>query len=157
MRSRTGRRFRRWPSHARTPNGIVLSPDEQRLYVSETWTRKIVYYELSGPGQIVPNPNTMMDTSYLLTAAIPSQAGLDSIRIDEEGNVYVVSVAPQGFNMSTRGGITVVSPPQTPGGKGRFWSISNSTSGRWTRFHPTSVSARRTVKPRSSRWAVRAE
>ena len=72
------------------PNGIVLSPDEQRLYISETWTRKIVYYELSGPGQIVPNPNTIMDTSYLLTAAIPSQA-VDSIRIDEEGNVYVVS------------------------------------------------------------------
>jgi gluconolactonase len=104
----------------RAPNGIALSPDEKRLYVSESFTRRIIYYELSGPGQIVPNPNTMMDTSYLLTAAIPFQAGLDSIRTDEEGNVYAASFAPQGNNMNTRGGITVVSPPQTPGGEGKI-------------------------------------
>ena len=102
------------------PNGIALSPDEKRLYVSESFTRRIIYYELSGPGQIVPNPNTMMDTSYLLTAAIPFQACLDSINIDEEGNVYAASYTPQGNNMNTRGGYTVVSPPQTPGGEGKI-------------------------------------
>ncbi len=102
-----------------SPNGIVLSPDEKRLYVAETWTRRVVYYELSGPGQIVPNPNTIVDSSYLLTAAIPYQAALDSMTIDEEGNLYVISILPQGWNPNTRGGITVISPPQSPGGEGK--------------------------------------
>jgi gluconolactonase len=102
-----------------SPNGIVLSPDEKRLYVAESWTRRVLYYELSGPGQIIPNPITVGDSSYLLTAAIPFQAALDSMTIDEEGNVYVISILPQGWNPNSRGGITVISPPQEPGGEGK--------------------------------------
>ncbi len=91
------------------PNGIALSLDEKRLYVAETYTRRILYWELSGPGQIKPNPRTE-DGAYLLTAKIPFEANLDSMNMDEEGNLYVTSFLPYGLDDNTRGGITVVSP-----------------------------------------------
>lgn len=93
----------------KSPNGIALSPDEKRLYVAETWTRLIYYWELDGPGKIKPNPNTA-DGSYLLTSKIPYQAGLDSMSMDEEGNLYAISILPHGWDPNSRGGITVVSP-----------------------------------------------
>jgi gluconolactonase len=91
------------------PNGIALSPDDSRLYVAETYARWILYWELASPGVIKPNPNTL-DGSYLLTADIPGQGTLDSMAVDEEGNVYAATMLPQGPNPAIPGGITVVSP-----------------------------------------------
>lgn len=91
------------------PNGIALSPDDSRLYVAETYARWILYWELSSPGVIKPNRNTL-DGSYLLTAEIPGQGTLDSMAVDEEGNVYAATMLPQGPNPAVPGGITVISP-----------------------------------------------
>lgn len=91
------------------PNGIALSPDGKRLYVAETYTRRILYWTLSGPGEIARNPATL-DGSYLLTAAIPGQGILDSMAIDEEGNVYVATMLPKGADPATNGGITIITP-----------------------------------------------
>jgi gluconolactonase len=91
------------------PNGIALSPDDSRLYVAETYARWILYWELASPGVIKPNPNTL-DGSYLLTADIPGQGTLDSMAVDEEGNVYAATMLPQGPNPAIPGGITVISP-----------------------------------------------
>ena len=91
------------------PNGIALSPDESRLYIAESWTRRILFWELSRPGVIKPNPATL-DGSYLLTSKIPFQAGLDSMNMDRDGNLYAVSMLPNGTDPNARGGITVVSP-----------------------------------------------
>ena len=38
------------------PNGIALSPDGTRLYVAETYTRRVLSWNLAGPGRIAPNP-----------------------------------------------------------------------------------------------------
>jgi gluconolactonase len=91
------------------PNGIALSPDDKRLYVAETYARWILYWELSAPGVILRNPNTF-DGSYLLTAAIPFQGTLDSMAVDEKGNVYVATMLPHGQDPAVPGGITVISP-----------------------------------------------
>jgi gluconolactonase len=91
------------------PNGIALSPDDGRLYVAETYARWILYWELSAPGVIKKNPNTL-DGSYLLTADIPGQGTLDSMAVDEEGNVYVATMLPRGQDPEIPGGITVISP-----------------------------------------------
>ncbi len=94
----------------RSPNGLALSPDESRLYVAESWTRRILYWNLSGPGKIDRTGTKTLDGSHLLTASIPFQAGLDSMSIDEQGNLYAVSILPNGPDPTARGGITVVSP-----------------------------------------------
>ena len=91
------------------PNGIALSPGGRRLYVAETYTRRILFWDLSGPGQLAPNPQTL-DGSHLLTAAIPGQGILDSMRVDAEGNVWVATMLPSGADPRTNGGLTIVSP-----------------------------------------------
>jgi gluconolactonase len=91
------------------PNGILLSPAGDRLYVAETYNRWIVYWDLQGPGAIKPNP-TNIDGCRLLTAAIPGCGGLDSMAMDERGNLYAITIMPEGQNPLSRGGITVVSP-----------------------------------------------
>lgn len=91
------------------PNGILLSPRGDRLYVAETYNRWIVAWDLDAPGQIRPNPRSF-DGSHLLTADIPGCGGLDSMAMDEAGNLYAVTILPHGLDALTSGGITVVSP-----------------------------------------------
>ena len=91
------------------PNGIALSPKEDRVYAALTYTRQVVYWELEGPGKIKPNPATM-DGSHLLSAKLPGQAILDSMAIDEDGNVYVATMLPDGNTPMSNGGIAVISP-----------------------------------------------
>ncbi|MGB7452334.1 MAG: SMP-30/gluconolactonase/LRE family protein [Lysobacterales bacterium] len=93
------------------PNGIGLSPKEDRLYATLTYARQVVYWKLDkdSPGTIIPNPNTM-DGSWLLTAKLPGQAILDSMAVDEDGNVYVAIMLPKGNTPFSNGGIAVISP-----------------------------------------------
>src|SRR5438093_8465565 len=39
-----------FPSDA--PNGVWLSPDGKRLYVAETWTGRVWWWEITGPGEL---------------------------------------------------------------------------------------------------------
>jgi gluconolactonase len=88
------------------PNGIALSPASDRLYASLTFRRMLLYWELDGPGSIRPNPDTF-DGAYVLNAAMPGD--LDSIKVDEQGNVYAVTILPTKTPFCN-GGVTVVSP-----------------------------------------------
>lgn len=90
------------------PNGIALSPDGTRLYVAETYTRRVLCWTLSAPGTLA-NPR-MAGVPDLLTAHPPRQGILDSMKVDVEGNVYVATLLPNGNNPASNGGITVISP-----------------------------------------------
>jgi gluconolactonase len=91
------------------PNGIGLSKDGDRLYVAETYSRWVVYWELSAPGKVKCNPATL-DGAYILNSSLPGAAILDSMRLDEEGNVYVATMLPGGLDPLRPGGIAVISP-----------------------------------------------
>ena len=91
------------------PNGIVISPDGKRLYVAETYSRWVVYWELSAPGKVKCNPRTL-DGAYILNASLQGGGILDSMRLDEEGNLYVATMLPDGLDPLKPGGITVISP-----------------------------------------------
>ena len=77
-----------------TTNGIEVSPDEKILYVNETVQRNIWAYDLSGKGEI---------SNKRLLIQFPD-FGMDGMRCDVEGNLYVTrhgkgtiaKVSPQG-------------------------------------------------------------
>lgn len=64
------------------PNGIVLSPDEKRLYVSDYATNRIIVLPLGQPGVLSPIgvPSVF--------ASLHGGTGPDGLTIDAQGNVY---------------------------------------------------------------------
>ena len=83
-----------------TPNGIGLSPEEDRLYVAETITGRVWSFDLAGPGEIARQPWPPCGGRLLYTA--PNYRLFDSLAVDGEGNVCVGALYP--------GGISVISP-----------------------------------------------
>ena len=81
------------------PNGVGLSPDGSRLYVAETHTGRVFWWELAAPGEI--RPHRSPNQGHLL-AGLPGLQLLDSLAIDSAGNVCVATIV--------NGGITVISP-----------------------------------------------
>jgi sugar lactone lactonase YvrE len=81
------------------PNGIVLSPDETRLYVAEYAQNRILVLPLGGPGNMNP-----AFTPYVLSQLVGG-VGPDGMAVDAKGNVYaahyrageIAIVDPDGF------------------------------------------------------------
>ncbi|MCP4004934.1 MAG: SMP-30/gluconolactonase/LRE family protein [bacterium] len=84
------------------PNGIGLSPEGDRVYVAETPTARVYYWEVAGPGEIKPqlSPNQ----GYLL-AGLGGMQMFDSLAVDAQGNVCVATLV--------NGGISIISPDGT--------------------------------------------
>jgi gluconolactonase len=82
------------------PNGVGLSPDGRRLYVAETHTGRVYWWELAGPGVVRPNPFAAHGGHLLV--GLPGMQLLDSMAIDAEGNVCVATLV--------NGGITIIPP-----------------------------------------------
>src|SRR5262249_32885315 len=83
------------------PNGIGVSPDDQRLYVADTLTGRVWFWDLSGPGQVAGGAGFGPGGGSLL-AGLPGFQLLDSLAVDGAGNVCVATLV--------NGGITVISP-----------------------------------------------
>ncbi|MFI0350826.1 SMP-30/gluconolactonase/LRE family protein [Actinomadura sp. 9N407] len=84
------------------PNGIGLSPDGKRLYVSETYTARVWWWDVTGPGEIKGGRSLggSGNGNFLYTA--PDYTNFDSLGVDAHGNVCVASMI--------HAGISVVSP-----------------------------------------------
>ncbi len=83
-----------------TPNGLGLSPQEDRLYVAETVSGRVYYWDLDGPGSIKRNERSPNGGHFL--AGVGGLQLFDSLAIDGDGNVCVATIV--------NGGITVISP-----------------------------------------------
>jgi gluconolactonase len=92
-----------------SPNGIALSPDGLWLYVALSYERRIVKYRIASGGVFEPNPKTL-DGSYSVTGAMPGISVLDSMAVDSDGNLYVATMIPKGYDPTVNGGISIISP-----------------------------------------------
>lgn len=87
-----------------SPNGVGLSPDGRRVYVAETFTGRVWWWEVAEPGVLKPAPDLMGHGGTLL-AGLPGLQLLDSLAVDGEGFVCVATVG--------NGGITSIAPDGT--------------------------------------------
>lgn len=83
------------------PSGIGLSPDAARLYVAETFTARLWYWDLAGLGEVAAQGSPAAHGGRLVVGA-PGYQLFHSLAVDAEGQVCVAT--------AVNGGITVVSP-----------------------------------------------
>ena len=83
------------------PNGIGLSPDHDRLYVAETYTAKLWWFDVEGPGKLRRGESLTGTGAHFLYGA-GGYSWFDSLAIDSDGNVCVATIGNPG--------ISVVSP-----------------------------------------------
>ncbi len=83
------------------PNGVGLSPDGSRLYVSETLTARLWAFDLAGPGELARNPTTFDGRKGTLITGLGGYQLFDSLAVDAEGNICVATLP---------GKICVISP-----------------------------------------------
>ncbi|MGV9870629.1 SMP-30/gluconolactonase/LRE family protein [Rhodococcus koreensis] len=79
------------PGHVISPNGIGLSPDGSTLYIAETYTGRVVAFDLEAPGRALRKRTVLAATPF----------HLDSLAIESNGNIVVGIL---------EGGILVVPP-----------------------------------------------
>ena len=77
------------------PNGVGLSPEEDRVYVAETHQGSILYWELSGPGELAGSPHGRF-------LARPAGRKLfDTLAMASDGNVSVATIQTGGISTFT--------------------------------------------------------
>ena len=90
-----------WPLHA--PNGVGLSPEEDRVYVAETETARLIAFDLEAPGVIAGSDGKRVrgHRGRCLHGA-PGLQFFDSLAVDADGRICVATIH--------NGGITIVPP-----------------------------------------------
>jgi len=94
------------------PNGLAFSPDEKRLYISDTWQGDIRVYDIAADGS-ASNGRLF----HKLTGPEPGHA--DGLKVDREGNVY--STGSRGIHIIDANGTLL----------GRFHVPEETTNLAW--------------------------
>lgn len=79
-------------------NGVGLSPDESVVYAAETWSGRLIAFDLAGPGQVAKGGR-----GGRLVGVAPGRAFFDSLAVQADGSVCVASIAA-GITTMTPGG-----------------------------------------------------
>jgi gluconolactonase len=83
------------------PNGVVLSPDEQALYVNSTVDRKVFRFDVNAD-DTVGNRRVFVDMTSDNRPGVP-----DGMKVDQRGNLYTTGpggiwvVSPEGRHLGT--------------------------------------------------------
>ncbi len=94
-----GKSITRWRSGVTSPNGVGLSPDGRTVYMADCMLGRLLAYDLSAPGVMIPN-DTMAGGRVVCT--LPGFQWLDSMAIEADGRIAVGTL--------WNGGITVFTP-----------------------------------------------
>jgi gluconolactonase len=86
-----GSSIERAPAEMLTPNGVGLSPGGDRVYVAESYTGRLVGFDLESPGRARPDP----------TIVVATKMRFDSLAVEADGRIVVASLSH---------GLTVVAP-----------------------------------------------
>ncbi len=104
------------------PNGVILSPDETKLYVIPSMDSKMFVYDVTSPGEL-KNRKTFCE---LTQAPGKVNGGGDGLTVDAKGNLYITSATglqvfdPAGKQLGT------ISLPEQPANV-TFGGANNST------------------------------
>tara|TARA_R110002124_G_scaffold270207_4_gene438573 strand:- start:10420 stop:10986 length:567 start_codon:yes stop_codon:yes gene_type:complete len=71
------------------PNGIAIAPDESRLFIAETYSGRVFYWDLDGPGEVRRNTRTVHGGHYFAT--VTSGLALDSMAVDNSGCLCIAA------------------------------------------------------------------
>ena len=86
------------------PNGIGLSPDGKRLYAAETWTCRLMAFDIVAPGKVAAAAGPLPPGIPLYRPA--GYKFFDSLAVEAGGNICVATIGECG--------ICVVSPTGEP-------------------------------------------
>lgn len=103
-----------------TPNGVGLSPDGRRLYVSETLTGRLRAFEVVGAGELAPLPDVYQHPKSLAAAEnddpdlVQGSQYWDGLAVDGAGNIAVADLAASGIQVIDPDGVhlTYVETPE---------------------------------------------
>ena len=87
-------------------NGIGLSPDESTVYAAETFTGRLIAFDLSAPGKVVKGGR-----GGRLVGAAPGRAFFDSLAVQADGDICVASIADGITTMSPTGAVRQTALP----------------------------------------------
>lgn len=85
-------------------NGVGLSPDETVVYAAETWTGRLIGFDLTAPGQVVKGGR-----GGRLVGAAPGRALFDSLAVQANGEICVAAL-PDGIATISPAGATYQTP-----------------------------------------------
>ena len=87
-----------------TANGIGISPEGDKLYVSDTIFGRLWVLEILGPGELRPGPLPGMPGNVVQT--LPGYQWLDSLKVEADGRVCVGTIFNGGITVFTSDGAT---------------------------------------------------
>lgn len=85
-------------------NGVGLSPDEETVYVADTFSSRLIALDLSGPGEIAPSALPVPGRSV---ATLQGYQFLDSLAVEEGGAVCVATLLNGGITVITGDGAEI--------------------------------------------------
>ena len=79
------------------PNGVGLSPDDQRVYVAETHTGRVRAFDVTAPGEVALRFGK--ETRGRLIGTAPGERLLDSLAVDSADRVCVATIRDGGITI----------------------------------------------------------
>lgn len=92
-----GSHIERMDFHFVSPNGIGLSPDQQSLYVADSFLGRLWAFDIDSPGTLKPSASSIAPARVVQT--LPGYQILDSLKVEASGKICVGTII--------NGGVTI--------------------------------------------------